>query len=135
MNDLERRLEEMFMSDSRGRRVGQVNVASRRPNYMRSLTFIGGVAALALAAAVALNVLRPAGDVSPAANPSASASPIAASAPAGGVVRCGDVSSFSAPSASADGLFILTSIDHAIVSRVRIPAGTQIARLGRHLRL
>ena len=130
MNDLERRLEEMFMSDSRGRRVGQVNVASRRPNYMRSLTFIGGVAALALAAAVALNVLRPAGDVSPAANPSASASPIAASAPAGGVVRCGDVSSFSAPSASADGLFILTSIDHAIVSRVRIPAGTQIASIG-----
>src|SRR5436309_15563101 len=101
MNDLERRLEEMFMSDSRGRRVGQVNVASRRPNYMRSLTFIGGVAALALVAAVARNVLRPAGDVSPAANPSASPSPIAASAPAGSLLRRGDVSSVRGPGGSA----------------------------------
>ncbi|TMC54578.1 MAG: hypothetical protein E6J19_14275, partial [Chloroflexi bacterium] len=58
MNDLERRLEEMFMSDSRGRRVGKVSVPSRRPSAFRALAYIGGIAVLALALIGTLALVR-----------------------------------------------------------------------------
>jgi len=58
MNDLERRLEEMFMSDSRSRRIGRVSVAARRLSPFRSLGFIGGVAVLALALVATFAIMR-----------------------------------------------------------------------------
>src|SRR5437763_1477876 len=75
MSDLERRLEELFMSDSRARRVDQVTVARRRGTTLAPAAFIGAVALAAVAAIVVLNTLRPpAGEDNAAANPSASAS-------------------------------------------------------------
>ena len=48
MSDLERRLEDLFMSDSRARRVERVNVAQRAPRPFAALAFVGGVAAVTL---------------------------------------------------------------------------------------
>jgi cytoskeletal protein RodZ len=79
MSDLERRLEELFMSDSRSRRVDQVNVTggARRRAPLAAAGFIGAVALAAVAAIFALNTMRPQEDQA-AAVPSASSSATAA---------------------------------------------------------
>jgi hypothetical protein len=74
MSDLERRLEELFMSDSRSRRVDRVNVARRTGTPLVAAGFIGAVALATVAAIFALNTMRPPQDQS-AAVPSGSASP------------------------------------------------------------
>ena len=79
MNDLERRLEEMFMSDSRGRRVRKVSVPSRRPSAFRALAYIGGIAVLALALIGTLALVRDQQN-NPGASPTASL-PAAANTP------------------------------------------------------
>src|SRR5919198_1693379 len=58
MNDLESRLEELFMADSRARRVGRVFLASRGSTFLGNAAFVGALALAALAAIVALGPLR-----------------------------------------------------------------------------
>src|SRR5690242_19779810 len=103
MSDLERRLEDLFMADSRTRRVEQVNV--RRPSRVPAgaFAFIGGVAVITLVSILALNTLRgdPAPDetVNVGAGPSASAS--ASSAPSPSASGAGTVAPSASVSASA----------------------------------
>jgi hypothetical protein len=72
VNDLERRLEELFMSDSRARRVGRVRVGARpRLDALRGPAFLGAVALLTIAVIVAFSLLRSPRESVPASSPSA----------------------------------------------------------------
>ena len=75
MSDLERRLEDVFMSDSRSRRVTDVHVPGRRSSPLRGIAFAGATA-LAAFAVVALSTLR-GSESTPLAPPPATASPSA----------------------------------------------------------
>lgn len=78
MNDLERRLEELFMSDSRARRVGRVRLGARpRLDALRGPAFLGAVALLTIAVIVAFSLLRSPRESVPASSPSATL-PVAA---------------------------------------------------------
>jgi hypothetical protein len=79
MSDLERRLEDLFMHDSRSRRVADVNVPSRRRSPLRGIAFAGATALTVLAVVVALSTLR-GSEPTPLAPPSAPASPSAPAA-------------------------------------------------------
>jgi hypothetical protein len=59
MSDLEKQLEEVFMTDSRSRRVERVNILPARSGLLGNIAFVGAVAVVALAAIVAFNALRP----------------------------------------------------------------------------
>lgn len=74
MSDLERRLEDLFMHDSRARRVVDANVPARRRSPVRGVVFVGAAALAVLALVVAINTLRGPQVTSPA-FPSTSASP------------------------------------------------------------
>jgi hypothetical protein len=93
MSDLERQLEELFMSDSRSRRVDQVNVPAPRRNRFGGPVFVGGVAMAALALIVAFSLLRGGPENVPASSPSPSGS--------AGVVSSPGPSASAAPSASS----------------------------------
>lgn len=69
MSDLERRLEDLFMSDSRSRRVTDVHIPARRSRLLPGVVFAGATALAVLALVVALNTLR-APDATPLASPS-----------------------------------------------------------------
>src|SRR4051812_21774318 len=132
MSDLERRLEDLYMSDSRARRVQQVNVAPRGRNPFAPLAFVGGIAALTLALIVTLSLLR-GGEPVPASSPSpntsaaavVSASPSASSG-LGEQVMCGRVSQFAEATATEAGRFIITPQGQT-GSLVVIPPHTQAA--------
>ena len=74
MTDLERKLEDIFMHDSKSRRVNAVSVPPRRTSPLRGAAFIGVTALAAIAVIVALNTLRGGPDVA-APLPTASSSP------------------------------------------------------------
>ena len=93
MSDLERQLEELFMSDSRARRVDQVTVPAPRRSRFGGPMFVGGVAMAALALIVAFSLLRGAPENVPASSPSPSGS--------AGVVASPGPSASAAPSASS----------------------------------
>ena len=133
MSDLERQLEELFMSDSRARRVDQVNVPAPRRSGFGGPVFVGGVAMAALALIVAFSLLRGGPENVPASSPSpsgsagvvASPSPGASAVP-GEQVMCGKVSLFTAPTSSASGSFVITPTG-ATGSYIVIPAGGQMS--------
>jgi len=84
MSDLEKQLEEVFMTDSRSRRVERVNIAPARSGLVGNIAFVGAVAVVALAAIVAFNVMRPpANQVAsvPSASPTATATATATATP------------------------------------------------------
>ena len=92
MSHLEKQLEEVFMMDSRSRRVERVNIAPARSSWLGGAAFVGAVAVAVLAVVVAFNTLRPpSGQVVavPSASPTATAtatstpSPTPSSTPAG----------------------------------------------------
>ena len=62
MSDLERNLEDLFMSDSRSRRVENVTIKPVRSSWLGGAAFIGAVAVAVLAVVVAVNTLRPSSD-------------------------------------------------------------------------
>src|SRR4051812_5340394 len=132
MSDLERRLEDLYMADSRARRVEQVNVAPRGRSPFAPLAFVGGVAALTLAVIVTLSLLR-GGEPAPASSPTpatsaaavAGASP-SASATLGEQVMCGRVSQFSEATATEAGRFVITPQGQS-GSPIVIRPGTQAA--------
>lgn len=84
MNDLEQRLEELFMSDSHSRRVDQVNVNAPRGSRLAPFAFVGAVALATLGLILAFSFLR-GGDTVPASSPSpsGSAAVVASASPSG----------------------------------------------------
>jgi hypothetical protein len=128
MSDLERRLEDVFMNDSRSRRVTSVDVPTRRSHPARAVLFIGATAAAVLALAVSINILRGVPpDTTSLASPgvTASATP---TLPADVVVRCGQTTQFVAPTATTPGSFVIASAGRE--ERVIVPAGSGIAAAG-----
>ena len=129
MSDLERQLEELFMSDSRSRRVDQVNVPAPRRSRFGGLAFVGGVALTALALIVAFSLVRGGADNVPASSPTpsgsagvvASLNPSASGVP-GEQVMCGQVSLFKAPTSTVSGSFVITP-SGATGNYIVIPAG------------
>ncbi|HUQ42212.1 MAG TPA: hypothetical protein VM052_06905 [Candidatus Limnocylindrales bacterium] len=119
MNDLERQLEDLFMSDSRSRRVEQVNVPGPRRSRVSGFAFVGGVAMAALAVIVAFSLARGAPDNVPASSPTPSgsagvvASPSATGAPSAQQVMCGQISQFKAPTSNDSGSFVITPKDQS----------------------
>ncbi len=107
MTDLERQLVELFMSDSRSRRVDRVNVGARRRNGLGSLAFIGGVAAAALALIVAFSLLRGGPEPVPASSPSPTGS--------AGTVASPGPSVSAAPSPSIEA--VRPDAQHGIITR------------------
>lgn len=77
MSDLERNLEDLFMADSRSRRIENVTIKPVRSGWLGGAAFIGAVAVAALVVVVALNTFRPSSD-QVATAPSASPTPMAA---------------------------------------------------------
>jgi hypothetical protein len=138
MSDLERRLEELFMSDARARRVNDVSVATRTRAPLGALAFIGAVAAITLASILALNALRgPSGDENAAAVPSASPSVTASSPPGktsapGTTVVCGRVTEFTAPTSAATGR-VTVQPDTGAAKPAIIDAGTQLRELSGYI--
>ena len=108
MSDLERQLEELFMSDSRSRRVDQVNVPAPRPSRFGGPVFVGGVAMAALALIVAFSLLRGAPENVPASSPSPSGS--------AGVVSSPGPSASTAPSSSAS-TAARPDAEHGVITR------------------
>ena len=136
MNDLERRLEELFMSDSGARRVERVNVRVSRRG-LPAFAFLGAVSLATLALVAALSLARSGRENVPASTPSdaaavadrnASASVPSSAAPTSSEsVLCGEVSQFtSAP--TGGGFFVITPRGQT-GSRVVIPDGVQVGGL------
>jgi hypothetical protein len=73
MSDLERRLEDLFMHDSRSRQVTNVGVPTRRASPLRGVAFVGATALAVLALVIALNTLRGPQVATPVVSPSTSA--------------------------------------------------------------
>jgi len=135
MNDLERRLEDLFMSDSRARRVDRVNVAARRGTRLGALAFIGGVAGITLVLVVGLALLRgspepvPGATASPSASSAVAISPSpSASSPFGDQVMCGQVSQFTPATSTVAGRFVITPRGES-GNLVVIRPGTQLSGL------
>ena len=59
MSDLERNLEDLFLSDSRSRRIENVTIKPARSSWLGGAAFIGAVAVAVIAVVVAVNTLRP----------------------------------------------------------------------------
>jgi hypothetical protein len=128
MSDLERRLEDLFMNDSRSRRVTSVDVPTRRSHPARGALFIGATAAAVLALIVSINILRGAPpDTTSLASPGATAS-ASPTIGADAVVRCGQTTQFVAPTATTSGSFVITSARRD--ERVIVPAGSGLAAAG-----
>jgi hypothetical protein len=102
MSDLERRLEDLFMNDSRSRRVTSVDVPTRRASPLRGIAFVGVTALAVLALVIALNTLRPPQVTTPLASPSASGT--ASATPATSATVTGSPSATSSPAASVAGV-------------------------------
>lgn len=140
MNDLERKLEELFLSDSRSRRVGKVDVRHRVATGFAPLAFVGGVAAVTLVVIMAVALARGRDGV-PATSPTpdVAASPIATTSPAQSAavstappsrgVLCGPISSFKAATDTAAGSFGIATPATGGRSQVVIPAGTKLPSL------
>ena len=62
MSDLERNLEDLFMADSRSRRIENVTIKPVRSGWLGGAAFIGAVAVAVLVVVVALNTFRPSSD-------------------------------------------------------------------------
>jgi hypothetical protein len=114
MSDLERRLEDLFMSDSRSRRVTDVKVPGRSTSPLRGLAFIGVTALAVLALIVALNTLRPPQEVVPLTSPSASAT--ASVSPAASATVGSAPSATSGPPA-ASALGVRPDASHGMLTR------------------
>ena len=115
MSDLERQLEELFMSDSRARRVDQVNVPVARRSRFGGPAFIGGVAIAVLALIVAFSLLRSGRETSPASSPSASPSSSAAA------IATSSASASAAPTpsgsaSSAPGAGVVPDTKHGLIT-------------------
>lgn len=121
MSDLERQLEELFMSDSRSRRVDQVNVPAPRRNRLGGPVFVGGVAMAALALIVAFSLLRGGPENAPASSPSPSGSAgvITSAAPSASVAPSASSgpSASTAPSATSGTSAVKPDAQHGIVTR------------------
>jgi hypothetical protein len=113
MSDLERRLEDLFMNDSRSRRVTSVDVPTRRASPLRGLAFVGVTALAVLALVIALNTLRPPQETTPLASPSASAT--ASATPAASATASGSPAATSSPAASAAG--VKPDASHGMLTR------------------
>ena len=113
MSDLERRLEDLFMADSRSRRVTSVNVPARRATPLRGFAFVGATALAVLALVIALNTLRPPQVTTPLASPSASAT--ASATPATSATVTGSPSATSSPAASVAG--VKPDSSHGVLTR------------------
>ena len=113
MSDLERRLEDLFMSDSRSRRVTDVTVPSRRMSPLRGLVFVGATALAVLALVIALNTLRAPQDLVPLASPSASAT--GSTTPAATATGTGSPTATPSPTASAAG--VRPDASHGMLTR------------------
>ena len=113
MSDLERRLEDLFMSDSHSRRVTDVKVPARSTSPLRGLAFIGVTALAVLALIVALNTLRPPQEVVPLTSPSASAT--ASVLPAASATLGSAPSATSSSAASAVG--VRPDASHGMLTR------------------
>jgi hypothetical protein len=113
MSDLERRLEDLFMNDSRSRRVTNVGVPTRRASPLRGVAFVGATALAVLALVIALNTLRPPEVTTPLASPSTSAS--ASATPAASATVSGSPSATSSPAASVAG--VKPDSSHGILTR------------------
>ena len=128
MSDLERQLEELFMSDSRARRVDQVNVPAARRSRFGGAAFVGGVAMAALALIVGFSLLRGGPEIVPASSPtpSGSAAAIATASPSasGEQVICGQVSLFNRSTPTTSGSFVITPRGQS-GTYVVLPAGVQ----------
>ena len=128
MNDLERQLEELFMSDSRARRVDQVNVPAARRSRFGGVAFVGGVATAALALIVGFSLLRGGTENVPASSPtpSGSVAAIATASPSasGEQVICGQVSLFNRSTPTTSGSFVITPSGQS-GTYVVLPAGVQ----------
>lgn len=98
MSDLERRLEDLFVHDSRARRVIDAHVPARRGSSLRAFAFVGAAALSVVALVVAFNTLRGPEGTTPA-SPSTSASPAASP----GVTTSSGATATSQPSASPAG--------------------------------
>ena len=131
MSDLERQLEELFMSDSRARRVDQVNVPTARRGRFGGVAFVGGVAMAALALIVGFSLLRGGTENVPASSPTPSGSAAVAASPnpsasavPGEQVICGQVSRFNRSTPTAPGSFVITPSGQS-GTYVVLPAGVQ----------
>jgi len=113
MSDLERRLEDLFMSDSRSRRVTDVNLPARRASPVRGIAFVGATALAVLALVIALNTLRPPQVTTPLASSSASAT--ATVSPAASGTAGGSPNTTSSPGASAAG--VRPDASHGMLTR------------------
>ena len=113
MSDLERRLEDLFMTDSRSRLVTDVDMTARRASPLRGLAFVGATALAVLALVIAVNTLRPPQVTTPLASPSASAS--VSATPASSATVTPSPSATSSPSASATG--VKPDASHGMLTR------------------
>jgi hypothetical protein len=125
MSDLERRLEDLFMHDSRSRHVTGVIVPTRRARPARGLFFVGATAVAALALVVAVNTLIDVPRATPLTAPTATPVPSISTEP---VVRCGQTTQFVAPTATTPGSFVLSSAGRAEL--VTVPAGSGLVAAG-----
>jgi hypothetical protein len=118
MSDLERQLEELFMSDSRSRRVDQVNVPAPRGSRFGGSAFVGGVAVAALALIVVFSLLRGGPENVPASSPSPSGSAGVVSSPAPSASAAPSASSgaSNAPSSSA-ATGVRPDAQHGVITR------------------
>jgi hypothetical protein len=104
MPDLEHRLEDLFMHDSKSRQVTSVAVPARRPSPFRGAAFVAVTALAAVALIVALNTLRSGPEVTtPLASPSTSASPTASPSTAPSAPASVSPAATSGPVASPSG--------------------------------
>ncbi len=101
------------MSDSRSRRVADVNVPARRTSPVRGLAFVGGTALAVLALVIALNTPRQPQVTTPPASPSTSATASVTPAATGTVT--GSPNATSSPAASAAG--VRPDASHGMVTR------------------
>src|SRR4051794_19101846 len=111
MSDLERRLEDLFMSDSRARRVERVNAPPSRRGRLAPFAFLGAVSLGTLALVVAFTLVRGGRENVPASTPSGAAV-VASSSPstspaASESVMCGQITLFST-TPTGGGFFVVT---------------------------
>ena len=118
MSDLERQLEELFMSDSRSRRVDQVKVPAPRRSRFGGPAFVGGVAFAALALIVAFSLLRADRETVPATSPSpsASAGAVASTGPSASPGATGDATRSPAPTTSSTS-GVRPDAQHGVIAR------------------
>ena len=115
MSDLERRLEDLFMNDSRSRRVTDVNVSARHSSPLRGVAFVGATALAVLALVIALNTLRAPDETVPLASPSASASASATLAATPTAPVTSSPAATSSPAGSAAG--VRPDASHGMLTR------------------